>query len=221
MSVTIFWRFYGLGHYWVDCILLKQSTIYPSVHFQMCLSLRFCKSPENIPACNEFYIKTCKLWPECAHPVQPVWATCSVPCSTVTVATPLRSPLAGSVWAEQLRRSAHVAAWKRAGTCSLHLSQAFALTVSLACSPIPSLSNMYKQIHVKDKNNVSVWRTVVKENDKKCLLVCNNKWRNTKYIQPQIWGYCALTILQFELLFHVLVTQRWKLASAYFVFTPT
>ena len=44
---------------------------------------------------------------------------------TVAVVTLLCSPLAGSVWAVQLRSSAHVAAWKRAGTCSIRLSPAF------------------------------------------------------------------------------------------------
>lgn len=42
-----------------------------------------------------------------------------------------------------------MAAWKRAGTCSLRLSPVFTLAVSLACSPAPSLPHMDKQIHVQ------------------------------------------------------------------------
>lgn len=81
-----------------------------------------------------------KLWPACAYPV---WASV-VLFFTVTVATLLCSPLAGSVWAEQLRRSAHVAAWKRAGTFSLCLFPAFTLA-SLPVVPLCYLT--WRQTH--------------------------------------------------------------------------
>lgn len=50
------------------------------------------------------------------------------------------------MWKEQLRRDTHVAAWKRACTCSLGLSAAFALASPPACFPAPSLSHIDTQI---------------------------------------------------------------------------
>lgn len=50
------------------------------------------------------------------------------------------------MWKEQLRRDTHVAAWKRACTCSLGLSAAFALAFPPACFPAPSLLHIDTQI---------------------------------------------------------------------------